>query len=125
MSTVGSLRVSLQQLGCSTVGNKDTLKQRLRKARKSCADTPGAEHGLDASGEQPDEQKQWAPPIHTFLVTDIEATCEKGSPETNPGQKYGYPNESAFAQLPFALDRFAHALLQSSSYQLWYCAGTT
>lgn len=101
MPTVQSLRASLEQLGYSSSGNKDALRQRLRKARKSPISSPADQYGHLPSGQS--EERSWVPTIHTFLVTDIEATCirERRPPPDIRGGKvkktlpgYDYPNES-------------------------------
>ncbi|CDZ97166.1 Predicted exonuclease [Phaffia rhodozyma] len=93
------LRQQLQQLGLSTQGKKETL---LKRTRKAWNELHGSQEvtsdGLDEESLTQDQTDFFSTikgRYHSFLVLDIEATCESGD------HKFGYPNE--VIELPVVL----------------------
>ncbi|EPQ31864.1 uncharacterized protein PFL1_00063 [Pseudozyma flocculosa PF-1] len=101
--TVHELREELTKLGLDSKGVKPQLRQRLRKARASAS----PQH--DRAEPHADRAPRWTPEHDSFLVLDVEATCEvtrrygyddRGPPVGSPGAyysakitNYDYPNE--------------------------------
>ncbi|KPV75655.1 uncharacterized protein RHOBADRAFT_43078 [Rhodotorula graminis WP1] len=85
--TVSELRQALTALSLDSRGTKDTLRKRLarytRSASTSRPASPQPSHALD----KPDSQR-----YHSFLVFDVEATCEL-IPEPWGKLAFSYPNE--------------------------------
>ena len=102
--SVEELRHELQQLGLNTKGLKPELRQRLKRGRAIFGNRTQA-----ANQQTPSEPIEWQPEYDSFLVLDVEATCERnrkygfdsaGPPPNSPGAffsakitNYDYPNE--------------------------------
>ncbi|PWY97547.1 hypothetical protein BCV70DRAFT_202724 [Testicularia cyperi] len=71
--TVEDLRKQLASLGLDSRGNKADLRNRLHKARKRQQQQQDGD-GPDGAGEG--NTPGFSPQHHTFLVLDVEATCE-------------------------------------------------
>lgn len=69
--TVSELRSRLEGLGLDSHGNKSDLRNKLKKALKKPAES-AAGHNSKASQAEP-----WTPRFCSFLVLDVEATCEQ------------------------------------------------
>lgn len=88
---VEELRAELSQLGLDTRGHRSELRTRLRKGRKSRSKQ------LPERDDEPpcEERGSWKPSIDSFLVLDVEATCERGGHGQQTRQvAFDYPNES-------------------------------
>ncbi|PWN50934.1 hypothetical protein IE53DRAFT_73557 [Violaceomyces palustris] len=108
--TVEELRLNLKKLGLDSTGYKPQLRHRLKKAQAKQSDVRqhGASQGLDEEEPSLEMRYSWKPEYDTFLVLDVEATCERTRrylPEDMIKQKksndkghafrnsYDYPNE--------------------------------
>ncbi|KAN0066450.1 hypothetical protein ACQY0O_000544 [Thecaphora frezii] len=99
---VNELREELNKLGLDSKGVKPQLRQRLRKAQARLSPS-------DENGPQEEDTPRWTPEHDSYLVLDVEATCEltrrygyddRGPPVGSPGAyysakitNYDYPNE--------------------------------
>lgn len=82
-SSVADLRCALAAQGLDSRGTKKTIKRRLQKQRAK------QQRGTAVKAVVQEEERDWRPKHDTYLVLDVEATCE--------GSKNGsfdYPNES-------------------------------
>ncbi|SPO21277.1 uncharacterized protein UTRI_00754 [Ustilago trichophora] len=92
--TVEELRSRLHDLGLDTKGKKADLRLRLKKAIRNGSNTPPS-----ATAADPETTiATWEPEFDTFLVLDVEATCEATRKYRNiqHGFETGcfqYPNE--------------------------------
>ena len=91
--TVEELRSRLHELGLDTKGKKADLRLRLKKAIRNGSNTPPS-----AAAEPDSGNPSWQPEFDTFLVLDVEATCEATRKYRNiqHGFETGcfqYPNE--------------------------------
>lgn len=91
--TVEELRSRLHDFGLDTKGKKADLRLRLKKAIRNASDSPPA-----AAGQSQNEDTRWEPEFDTFLVLDVEATCEATRKYRNLQHGYEtgcfqYPNE--------------------------------
>lgn len=91
--TVEELRSRLDDLGLDTKGKKADLKLRLKKAIRNGGSSPSSSPDGAGSGET-----AWEPEFDTFLVLDVEATCEATRKYRNISHGYEtgsfqYPNE--------------------------------
>ncbi|CDS01309.1 uncharacterized protein SPSC_01922 [Sporisorium scitamineum] len=91
--TVEQLRSKLHDLGLDTKGKKVDLRTRLRKAIRNGSNSPPTT--LD---ESKDADTTWEPEFDTFLVLDVEATCETTRKYRNLQHgfetgSFQYPNE--------------------------------
>ncbi|SNX84062.1 uncharacterized protein MEPE_02770 [Melanopsichium pennsylvanicum] len=92
--SVEELRSRLHDLGLETKGKKADLRLRLKKALRTQSATPD---GISASASAPADSK-WDPEFDTFLVLDVEATCESTRKYRNLQHgfetgSFQYPNE--------------------------------
>ena len=93
--TVEELRSRLHDLGLDTKGKKADLRLRLKKAIRSGSNSPKSNPAADGSDSA---VTTWEPEFDTFLVLDVEATCEatRKYRNLNHGFETGcfqYPNE--------------------------------
>ncbi|EST06598.1 Exonuclease, RNase T/DNA polymerase III [Kalmanozyma brasiliensis GHG001] len=91
--TVEELRSRLHDFGLDTKGKKADLRLRLKKAIRNASDSPPT-----GVVESRDENASWEPEFDTFLVLDVEATCESTRKYRNLQHGYEtgsfqYPNE--------------------------------
>lgn len=109
--TVEELRSRLHDLGLDTKGKKADLKLRLRKAIRNGSNSPPT----DASAS-PEIDTAWEPEFDTFLVLDVEATCEATRKYRN--LQHGY--ETGCFQYPNEIIEFPVVLLRwnQDSHQL-------
>ena len=102
--TVEELRSRLHELGLDTKGKKGDLRLRLKNAIRNRSNSPpSASDGNEIAGET------WEPEFDTFLVLDVEATCEATRKYRNiqHGFETGcfqYPNE--IIEFPIVLLRW-------------------
>ncbi|KAJ1042141.1 hypothetical protein NDA10_003284 [Ustilago hordei] len=94
--TVEELRSRLHDLGLDTKGKKADLRFRLKKAIRNGSNSPTSASATDTP-ESP-AGAGWEPEFDTFLVLDVEATCEatRKYRNINHGFETGcfqYPNE--------------------------------
>lgn len=85
-SSVADLRCALAAQGLDSRGTKKTIKRRLQKQRAK------QQRGAAVKEAVHEQEHDWKPKHDTYLVLDVEATCE--------GSKNGsfdYPNESESA----------------------------
>lgn len=79
-----------QHLNSQESGNRSTTDH------TQTAPSNGNKKGQDSPSKDGPKKKVWKPKFHTFLITDVEATCEK-SKLNFKGKKvssFEYPNES-------------------------------
>lgn len=93
--TVEELRSRLHDLGLDTKGKKADLRVRLKKAIRNGSNSPTSAQTVDGSDST---GTAWEPEFDTFLVLDVEATCEatRKYRNINHGFETGcfqYPNE--------------------------------
>ncbi|TKY90896.1 hypothetical protein EX895_000894 [Sporisorium graminicola] len=108
--TVEQLRSKLQHLGLDTKGKKADLRSRLRKAIRNGSNSPPA-----PSDESKVPHTTWEPEFDTFLVLDVEATCEATRKYRNLQHgfetgNFQYPNE--IIEFPVVLLRWNQNLHQ-------------
>ncbi|KIS72254.1 uncharacterized protein UMAG_00666 [Mycosarcoma maydis] len=99
--TVEELRSRLHQLGLETKGKKADLRLRLKKALRSASNSPPSTPGSHAD-------TTWRPEFDTFLVLDVEATCESTRKYRN--LNHGY--ETGSFQFPNEIIEFPVVLLR-------------
>ncbi|GAC99418.1 hypothetical protein PHSY_007019 [Pseudozyma hubeiensis SY62] len=109
--TVEELRSRLHDLGLDTKGKKADLKLRLRKAIRNGSSSPP-----NAADAATDADTTWEPEFDTFLVLDVEATCEATRKYRN--LQHGY--ETGCFQYPNEIIEFPVVLLRwnEDSHQL-------
>ena len=91
--TVDQLRTRLHDLGLDTKGKKADLRIRLKKAIRNGSSSPPA-----PPSQGQDAETEWEPEFDTFLVLDVEATCEATRKYRNLEHgfetgSFQYPNE--------------------------------
>ncbi|KAJ9476501.1 SAP domain-containing protein [Pseudozyma hubeiensis] len=109
--TVEELRSRLHNLGLDTKGKKADLKLRLKKAIRNGSSSPP-----NAADAVNDADTNWEPEFDTFLVLDVEATCEATRKYRN--LQHGY--ETGCFQYPNEIIEFPVVLLKwnQDSHQL-------
>ncbi|GAA5890990.1 hypothetical protein JCM8208_003122 [Rhodotorula glutinis] len=85
--TVSELRQALTALSLDSRGTKHTLRKRLARYTRSASNSRPASPQPDHALDKPDSQR-----FHSFLVFDVEATCEL-IPEPWGKLAFSYPNE--------------------------------
>ncbi|GAA5843800.1 hypothetical protein JCM9279_000150 [Rhodotorula babjevae] len=85
--TVAELRQALAALSLDARGTKDTLRKRLARYTRSASSSRPASPQPDTQLDKPNDQR-----FHSFLVFDVEATCEH-IPEPWGKLAFSYPNE--------------------------------
>lgn len=108
-ATVDSLRSALSTLNLETRGNKDALKSRLRNALSSAAVPPPPE-------PSPPRRRPPNEEFDSFLVLDVEATCEKAD-DDNPRLAFAYPNE--IIELPVLLLQWKRTYDEETEQERW------
>ncbi|CBQ68085.1 conserved hypothetical protein [Sporisorium reilianum SRZ2] len=108
--TVEQLRSKLHDLGLDTKGKKADLRTRLKKAIRNGSNSPPT-----TSDESKSTDATWEPEFDTFLVLDVEATCEATRKYRNLQHgfetgSFQYPNE--IIEFPVVLLRWNEATHQ-------------